>query len=232
MLSLRSDWCLNYQVTQHNLRCSLAIFFGNNSHLRRIDKVRLLNIRLGLSQRRVARQGDVVLLAEGCQSLLVERRRALHLVSDGFDLAVGQNSCQLLAVEVGYSDAAHQAQFYQLFHGFVRIQIVHIAQLEHIVLILWQQGVVIYIFVAHWHMHQIQIDVVQAKIAQLLAANTLNALRIVKNVPKLLKNIILLIDLEHIIMALTLVTRNISSRLTTPSAILSRIALPTSASFW
>jgi len=38
--------------------------------------------------------------------------------------------------------------------------------------------------------HQVQVDVVQAKVAQLLAANALDAFRVVENVPELKENIL------------------------------------------
>lgn len=105
---------------------------------------------------------------------------ALHLVNYRADTAVRQYPLRLGGVEVGEADASHQTQVHQLLHLPPGIQVVHVCQLEGAMDI-----AVVVELLSDWHVHQVEIDVVQIQVAEAETAGALYQRGVVVNASQL-----------------------------------------------
>lgn len=102
------------------------MFSSDAQHSIIIQICRCFQLAVSLSQRSIGGHNHVTLLAELNQLFLIQLRRAFDLIGDWFDFGYAKQPLDLLAIEVGYTDAFYQTQFHQLFHCLPGVYVVDI----------------------------------------------------------------------------------------------------------
>jgi len=162
------------QVPQADLGRGPSILLGQLLGVLVKEERRPLAGRLGACQGAVGADDQAMTLCVLPELVLLESGVALHLVHHRADAAVGQHALRLSGIEVGQTDAARQAQVHQFLHFAPGVQVVHIRQLQSSMHV-----AVVVELLAHRHVHQVEVNVLQTQVVQAKAAGALHQTRIV-----------------------------------------------------
>lgn len=138
----------------------------------------------------------------------IKTARNVYLVMYRLDFAIGQQTFQLLGIEIGDTNVFDQAKFHKLLHRTPGVHIIDIAEgitnflstvpfkmisdlpeLHFALGIGWHHFIITTIDIGIWPVHQVEIHIVQTKVLQCLATSSFNSFRFMEVAPKLIQKI-------------------------------------------